>query len=175
MFLLHPFFHVVHYLVHDLLLHDNAVLALLGLSSLLALLNLFNHTLEGSGDVLVVPGTGLCVSALQLLGQLFAVFGLDLSLFWSQIALVSDNDEWDCISTLVIAISMCAVNVAKLAYHVVENLVPDDADHLKALLASNAVDNHVAMDANEVFTVQDCVFVLSTVISAPMAFFSSSD
>lgn len=45
-------------------------------------------------------------------------------------------------------------------YHVVQNLIPDDSDHLKALLASDAVDDHVAVDANEVLAVQNRVFIL---------------
>ena len=42
----------------------------------------------------------------------------------------------------------------------IQNLVADDSHHLEALLAANAVDNHVSMDANEVLAVQDSVFVL---------------
>lgn len=46
-------------------------------------------------------------------------------------------------------------------YQVVENLVPNDADHLEALLAADRVDDHVAVDADEVFGVEDAVFVLA--------------
>ena len=42
----------------------------------------------------------------------------------------------------------------------IQNLVADDSHHLEALLATNTVDNHVSMDANEVLAVQDSVFVL---------------
>ena len=43
----------------------------------------------------------------------------------------------------------------------IEDLIPDNADHLEALLASYAVDNHIPVDADEVFGVEYCVFVLS--------------
>jgi hypothetical protein len=42
----------------------------------------------------------------------------------------------------------------------IQNLVADDSHHLEALLATDAVDNHVSVDANEVLAIQDCVFVL---------------
>ena len=45
-------------------------------------------------------------------------------------------------------------------YQVVEDFVPKDADHLEGLLGSNGIDEHVAMDADEVLGVQDAVFVL---------------
>ena len=43
----------------------------------------------------------------------------------------------------------------------VQNLVPDDAHHLKALLAADRVDDHVAVDADKVLGVEDAVLVLS--------------
>lgn len=46
-------------------------------------------------------------------------------------------------------------------YKVVQNLVPDDAHHLKALLAADRVDDHVAVDADKVLGVEDAVLVLS--------------
>lgn len=42
----------------------------------------------------------------------------------------------------------------------VEDLVADDAGHLEALLAGDRVDDHVAMDADEVLRVQDAIFIL---------------
>lgn len=42
----------------------------------------------------------------------------------------------------------------------VEYLVPQDADHLKGLPRGHGVDEHVAMDADKVFGVEDAVFVL---------------
>jgi len=46
------------------------------------------------------------------------------------------------------------------AYQVVQDLVAKDADYLKGLPGSNRIDEHVAMDADEVLGVQDAVFVL---------------
>jgi len=43
----------------------------------------------------------------------------------------------------------------------VENLIPDNAAHLEALLARHGVHNHVPMDANKVLAIQDRVFVLA--------------
>lgn len=42
----------------------------------------------------------------------------------------------------------------------VENLIPDYPHHVEALLASNAVDNHIAVNADEVLAVQYRVFIL---------------
>lgn len=42
----------------------------------------------------------------------------------------------------------------------IQNLVADDSHHLEALLATNAVDDHVSVDANEVLAIQNSVFVL---------------
>jgi hypothetical protein len=45
-------------------------------------------------------------------------------------------------------------------YEVVEDLVADDSRHFEALLAGDRVDDHVAMDADEVFGVEDAILVL---------------
>lgn len=45
----------------------------------------------------------------------------------------------------------------------IEDLVTNDACHFKALLACDGVDNHVAMDTNEVLRVKDAILVLVTV------------
>lgn len=42
----------------------------------------------------------------------------------------------------------------------IQNLVTDDSHHFEALLAANAVDNHVSMNANEVLAIQNGVFIL---------------
>lgn len=63
------------------------------------------------------------------------------------------------------------------AYHVVQNLITNDSDHLKALLAADAVDNHVSMNTDEVLAVQDGIFVLLYLMISnglPIAEFSSS-
>ena len=46
-------------------------------------------------------------------------------------------------------------------HHVIQNLVANDADHFEALLASDTVNDHVTMNADEVFAIQDSVLVLS--------------
>jgi hypothetical protein len=76
-------------------LHDNAVLALLGLTSFLALLDLGDHTFKGLANVLVESGACFCPATVELLGQLATIFSLDLTLLGSQIGLVADNDERD--------------------------------------------------------------------------------
>ena len=45
----------------------------------------------------------------------------------------------------------------------VQDLIADDARHLEALLAGNGVDDHVAMDADEVLRVEDAVLILQDV------------
>jgi hypothetical protein len=77
------------------LLHDNAVLALLGLTSFLALLNLGDHALKGLANVLVESGACFCPATVELFGQLATIFSLNLTLFRSKIGLVANNDEWD--------------------------------------------------------------------------------
>jgi hypothetical protein len=51
-------------------------------------------------------------------------------------------------------------------YEVIEDLITNDARHLEALLGSNRVYNHVAMDANEMLGVEDTVLVLRRDISS---------
>lgn len=42
----------------------------------------------------------------------------------------------------------------------VQDLVADDPCHLEALLGGDRVDNHVAVDADEVLRVENAVFIL---------------
>ena len=42
----------------------------------------------------------------------------------------------------------------------VEDLITQDPNHLKRLPGSNRVDEHVAVNANEMLRVQDAVFIL---------------
>jgi hypothetical protein len=46
-------------------------------------------------------------------------------------------------------------------YEVVQDFVPDDLHHLKRLQRRHAVDEHVAVDADEVLRVEDAVLVLA--------------
>lgn len=43
----------------------------------------------------------------------------------------------------------------------IEDLVPYNPHHLKALLASHRIDNHVSMNPNKVLVVEYRVFILS--------------
>ena len=49
----------------------------------------------------------------------------------------------------------------KVTYQMIQYLIPDDSAHLKALLARDRVDDHVAMNADEVLAVEDGVLVLA--------------
>lgn len=42
----------------------------------------------------------------------------------------------------------------------IENFISEDPDHIKGLLRGDRVDQHVAMNANEMLGIQDAVFVL---------------
>jgi hypothetical protein len=44
---------------------------------------------------------------------------------------------------------------------VVQNLVPNDARHLKALLAGDRVDDQIAVDTDEMLRVEDTVLILA--------------
>lgn len=77
-------------------LHDlTPTLAASGLTRVLASLDLLNQELEGLLDVLVIPCTGLCPAALELLRELLAVFGGNLALFGTEIGFVANNDKGD--------------------------------------------------------------------------------
>jgi hypothetical protein len=45
-------------------------------------------------------------------------------------------------------------------HEVVEDLIPDDARHLETLLACDRVDDHVAVDTDEVLGVKNAVLIL---------------
>lgn len=82
------------------LLHDNAVLALLGLTGFLALLDLGYHALKGLTNILVESGACFCPATVELLGELTTIFRLDLALLGSQIGFVTNDDQWDRFGTL---------------------------------------------------------------------------
>lgn len=50
-----------------------------------------------------------------------------------------------------------------VSYQVVENLVSNDAGHLERLLGRDRVNDHIAMDADEVLRVQNAVLILQKV------------
>lgn len=43
----------------------------------------------------------------------------------------------------------------------VEDLISDNSEHFKGLAGRDGVDDHVAVDADEVFRVEDAVFILA--------------
>ena len=63
-------------------------------------------------------------------------------------AMCARIEEWTC-------------TTRRKTYQVVQNLVPYDAHHLEALLAADRVDDHVAMNADEVLGVKNAVLVLA--------------
>jgi hypothetical protein len=88
------------------LLHDSTLrIALLGLASLLTLLDLRDHALESLADVLVVARAGLCEAAAQLFGELLAVCEGDLALLGSQVGFVAHDRERDCVGALCVVVS----------------------------------------------------------------------
>jgi hypothetical protein len=60
------------------------------------------------------------------------------------------------------------IPMVRMTYKVVQDLVADDARHFEALFAGDGVDNHVAMDADEVLGVEDTVFILQTISASAM-------
>ena len=88
-----------------------------------------------------------------------------MPLFGFEVALVAHNDQWDPVRTLRYG-SACGDKQRKdpvgTAYQMIEDLIPQDADHLEGLPGSDGVDEHVAMDADKVLGVEDAVFVLSS-------------
>lgn len=125
-------------------LHDMTLSASSGLTGVLTLLHFSDHEIEGLLNILVVSCARFGPRALQLLGERLAVLGLYLTLFGSKIGLVANDDEWNPFRT-----------------EVIEDLVPYDPRHLKALLAVDRIDDYIAVYANEVLGVQDAVFILS--------------
>ena len=47
------------------------------------------------------------------------------------------------------------------SYQVIEDLLADDADHLKGLLGGDRVDQQIAVDADEMLRVENAVLVLN--------------
>lgn len=81
-------------------------------------------------------------------------------MFWAKITFVSNNDNWYPIGSLWGVSLYQSFLEAERTNEVVENLVPDDLDHLKRLHRGNGVDENIAVDPNEVLGVQDAVLIL---------------
>ena len=56
----------------------------------------------------------------------------------------------------------------------IEDLIAQDADHVEGLPRGHGVDQHVAMNANEMLGIQDAVFVLVHVFSPSRSIAASS-
>lgn len=81
-------------------LHQETIALCWGFSRALRLLNLANQKLKCPANILVVSCARLCPAALELLGKLLALFGADLALLWSKIALVTYDDDGNGFGTL---------------------------------------------------------------------------
>ena len=42
----------------------------------------------------------------------------------------------------------------------IQDFIPDDPNHIEGLPRGDRIDQHVTMDANEMFRVEDTVFIL---------------
>lgn len=135
------------------------------------LLHLGDHKLKSLGDVLVIPGTRFGPSASELGPQLSALLGRYLSLFRTQVALVSDDDQWHPFGSLQLRVIRKAgpsPNVFRVpfpTYQVVEDLVSNDADHVKGLFRGHGINEHVAVDSDEMPRVQYAVLILGAPLS----------
>lgn len=56
--------------------------------------------------------------------------------------------------------------VGEDTHEVVEDLVTNNTRHLEALLACDGIDDHVAMDTNEVLRVKNAILILVTVVTS---------
>ena len=104
---------------------------------------LSKHGLERLGDVGIVTRADLDPRRLELRSELLALCLGDLPLYM-QVALLADNNAGD-----------------RLGACVVEDLVVDSLDHVEAIAGSDAVDEHVTVDADGVFRVEDRILVLA--------------
>jgi hypothetical protein len=155
-------------------LHDNALGATSGLTRVLAPLHLSDHQLKRLQHVLVVARARFRPGTLELFGKGSAVLGGNLALFGAEVGFVAYNDEGNPLDGLDGAGGQLSAYASRdrctrdieCTYEVIEDLVPNDARHLEALLRSNRVDNHVAVDANEMLGVEDTVLVLWRDISS---------
>lgn len=82
-------------------LHQDAIALSRCLAGVLRLLDLSDQELERFADVLVISCARLGPAALDLLGHLLSIFGGNLSLLGSQVALVADDDDGDGFGTLI--------------------------------------------------------------------------
>lgn len=83
-------------------LHDNTLVSTRWLIWIGELLDLADHELESLADILVVAGAGLGVAAVELLSQSLALLDGDLTLVWTEITLVTNQDDGNPLDALFI-------------------------------------------------------------------------
>lgn len=148
--------------------HHLTLAGLRGLARTLGFFNLADQQLKCFGNVLVVPSRGFGPPALELFGEGLSVLGRDLSLFGSQIALIAHDADGNVVGALFVTLLAFVHQAGReredgtqgYTDKVVQNLVPDDLDHLKGRHRLDRVHQHVAMDADKVLRVQDAVLIL---------------
>lgn len=124
--------------------HHTLRIPLFRLSRLLTFLDLPNHSLESLANILVISRRSFHETAAQLVGQLFPVRGGDLALFGTEVGFVGYDHEGDGVGAQMI-----------------QNLIPNNPHHLKTLLGRNTIHNHIPMNADKMFGIEDRVFVLA--------------
>ena len=125
--------------------HDKTLSSSRRLIRFLAFLHLRNHHLKRLAHINVLPRTTLDPATLEPFAQVRTLLARDLSRLLPDIVLIPHHHQRHLVRTQMI-----------------QDLVPDDADHLKALFRADGIDNHVAVDADEVFRVENRVFVLAS-------------
>ena len=89
----------------------------------LGLFDLGDHELKGLGDVLIVAGAGFGPGTLELRPEVLAFFRRHLSLLWTQIALVADDDQRNRFGSLQMDQRLAKVIVTTPA----RTCIPDDS------------------------------------------------
>jgi len=80
---------------------------------------------------------------------------------WGGSCAAAGMEECNCANARLLFCAERGFSKDCFAYKVVQDLVPDDAHHLEALLAADRVDDHVAVNADKVLGVEDAVLVLA--------------
>ena len=143
------------------------------LSRVLRFLNFRNHGLESLGHVLIEPRTSFRKAASEFFRQSSSLIGRNLPLLGLQIAFVSNNDQWNPLNLLTDLISPVhwrkrSIRKYENTHKMVKDLVSNDLDHIEGLLRCDRIDQHVAMDANEMFRIHDAVLILETTMVPKM-------
>lgn len=125
------------------LLQKNAV-GLVFLLEVGMLLDFGDENLECLLNILVVLGRTLDERTAQFIRAGLTFLSCDLSVFNSQIGLVSNENSWHLFGSAG-----------------VQDLVVENSDEIERGLGSHRVDQHVAMNADRILSMEDGVLVLS--------------